>query len=185
MTTELYTTIVTTGFIVSTAVAGGCIWHLLEQKRKRKQEKVMDYIKDICNRVDNRFNDIWGSIGKLTARLDNAGYQVTDITNDIAYMKDEIKEVNQRITDEVRDFSSAFEANDRELENFRNEVTDMVMRSIDDINTDIEQFKTQNQHEHITYHRDNRDDIEALYRYVDSVADDIRSEMSCKVKKTK
>jgi hypothetical protein len=61
----------------------------------------------------------------------------------------------------------------------------MVMRSIDDINTDIAQWKTEHNHTHNNMVRDNDDSNNAIYRYVDSVVDDIRSEMSCKVKKTK
>jgi chromosome segregation ATPase len=196
MTTELYTIIVTTGFIVSSAVAGGCIWHIIEQKRERKRQELMDYMNNHIQSVTTHFTHVRDEINKMSDRLDNAGYLVNDIKEDILFLQnenseinqritDEVSEINQRITDEVRDFSSAFDANEREHESLRSDVTDMVMRSIDDINTVIEQFNTQNQQDHITYNRDNRDEIESLYRYIDSVVDDLRSEMLCKVKKTK
>jgi archaellum component FlaC len=196
MTTELYTTIVTTGFIVSTAVAGGCIWHLLAQNRERKRQELMDYMNNHIESVTTRFNYVWDEINKMSDRLDNAGYLVNDMKDNIADlqadMKDNIADLrsdvnscDSRITDSVSNINRAIDDNSSELESFRNEVTDMLMRSIDDINTDIEQWKTEHNYTHNNMVRDNDDSNNAIYRYVDSVVDDIRSEMSCKVKKTK
>ena len=185
MDTTIYTTIVTTGFIVSTAVAGGCIWHLVDQKRKRKQQELMDIIDERYNSVCDRIGNVWDNIENINDRLNNVTHLATDMKDDIAYMKEDIRNIDQRITDEISDLNRDFDANSRELENMRNEVTDMVMRSIDNINTDLEQWKTEHQHEHDTLVRDNGDSIDSLYRYVENVETSIRNDLEPKNRKIK